>query len=140
MALFGLSPLVLSAIATSYFTDPITGLLNVSRYTTFLASLTAFVYIFSALVLHHAGSAVLTVDGEFNTRTAEEVGPGETTPLLASDLEFTPVPQPSKLNHTTSELLKTVDFWLLAVFCILTLGVVCAPTSHFFECRLLFIT
>ena len=132
MALFGLSPLVLSAIATSYFTDPITGLLNVSRYTTFLASLTAFVYIFSALVLHHAGSAVLTVDGEFNTRTAEEVGPGETTPLLASDMEFTATPHPSKLDHTTSELLKTVDFWLLGVFCILTLGVVCAPISRFF--------
>jgi len=140
MALFGLSPLVLSAIATSYFTDPITGLLNISRYMTFLAFLTVFVYIFSAFVLHYAGSPMLTVGAEFNIRTAEGVGPGETTPLLASDLGFTTVPHPSKLDHTKSELMKTVDFWLLVTFCILTLGVVCTPISRFFDCRLLFIT
>lgn len=117
MALFGLSPFFLSVLATNYFTDPITGLLNVSRYMTFLAFLTASVYTFSALVLRSApGAADLTVD----IRATEGVGPGESTPLLASD---SPSLNPSKIEHTTSEILKTGDFWLLAVFCFLTLGV-----------------
>jgi len=132
MALFGLSPLFLSVIATNYFTDPITGLLDVSRYMTFLAFLTASVYTFSALILRRAsGPGDLTVD----TRATEGVGPGESTPLLASDLQYIPAPHPSRVDHTTSDILKTGDFWLLAVFCFLTLGVVCSPIFCFFECH-----
>jgi hypothetical protein len=132
MALFGLSPLFLSVLATNYFTDPITGLLNVSHYMTFLAFLTAPVYTFSALVLHRTpGPADLAVD----TRATEGVRSGENTPLLASNLPSIPAPHPSRVVHTTSDILKTGDFWLLAVFCFLTLGVVCTPISRFFNCH-----
>lgn len=130
LALFGLSPLFLTVLATNYFTDPITGLLNVSRYMTFLAFLTASVYTFSALVLHHAYEpADLVVDA----RATEEVGSGETTPLLASNPPSNPAPHPPRIDHTTSDILKTGDFWLLAVFCFLTMGMVCTPISHFFN-------
>lgn len=132
MALFGLSPLFLSVLATNYFADPITGLLNVSRYMTFLTFLTASVYTFSALVLRRAPRAAdLAVDA----RATERVGSGEITPLLASDLPSIPAPHPSRVDYTTWDILKTGDFWLLVVFCFLTLGVVCIPIFRFFKCH-----
>jgi len=115
MALFGLSPLFLSVVASNYFTDPHTRTLNVSHFMLFLAILTTTVYLLGAVnlrtIVPDSGSAperLLSSDVEDNIR--------ETTVLL-------PKPTPTS-DPTVADLLRGQDFWLLMVFCILTLGAV----------------
>ncbi|KAF8969984.1 major facilitator superfamily domain-containing protein [Flammula alnicola] len=119
MALFGLSPLFYSVIATTFFMDPTTGLLNVVSFTAFLALTTGFVYIPGWLNLRRF--PINSTGGiEPNSSHVEGAIAAETTPLLAS--ESTEHPSGRPLDPTVGELLKKVDFWLLAIFCIFTLG------------------
>jgi len=120
MALFGLSPLFLSVVATNCFTDPATRLLNISRFMGFLALLTGSVYILGFINLrgfkHSPHEAEITADA------VEENTPQEASPLL----------EPTSRNRltmqaagpSTIELLHRIDFWLLIIFCVLILGTV----------------
>ena len=120
MALFGLSPLFLSVVASNYFTDAQTKTLNVSHFMLFLAILTTTVYLLGAVNLRNiipdsysAPERLSSSDVEEDVRE-EDVR--ETTALL-------PKPTPTS-DPTVAELLRSQDFWLLMVFCILTLGAV----------------
>ncbi|TFK42691.1 major facilitator superfamily domain-containing protein [Crucibulum laeve] len=115
LALFGLSPLFLSFIASTFFTDPTSGLLIVSQYMAFLAVMTGCVNIFGVFALK-------CIPGVPNDKVshppqvdAEAHLPEDTTPLLP--------PKSNKIVDSSSlGLLKDTNFWLLAIFCVITLG------------------
>lgn len=126
MALFSLSPLFLSYVATTFFIDTTTGLLNTTAFTNFLALMTACVYTFGYLNLRrfHVNTHTMPL-------SSSEAISDETTPLLGSEssaVAALPV-DPSVLY-----LLKDLDFWLLAIFCVLTLGVVSDGLVSVFFC------
>ena len=132
MALFGLSPLFLSVVATNFFIDPATGLLNTSHFTTFLALLTGLVYILGFINLPRLKHSINQV--QINSEAVEENIPQETSPLLAPTPPNHLIMQPS--NPSIMELLHGIDFWLLVVYCVLILGAVCILSTilvHFFE-------
>jgi hypothetical protein len=115
MALFGLSPLFLSVVASNYFTNPDTKTLDVPYFMLFLAILTTTVYLLGAVNLRiiipdsdSARERLSSSDVEEDIR--------ETTALL-------PKPTPAS-DPTVADLLRNQDFWLLMAFCILTLGAV----------------
>jgi hypothetical protein len=120
MALFGLSPLFLSVLATTFFIDPVTGLLNICDFMSFLALLTGLVHILGFFNLHGLKHSI--DQAQIIPETVEENIPQETSPLLA----------PTSQNHLTiqasdpsaMELLHRIDFWLLIIFCVLILGAV----------------
>lgn len=113
MALFGLSPLFLAAIATNFFTDPVTEQLNIYHFMTFLTLLTGLVYILGFINLQGVKQAQITLN------VVEENISEETAPLLA------PTPRTMQTSDPSpTELLCQMDFWLLIVFCVLIIGAV----------------
>lgn len=126
MALFGLSPLFLSLIASAYFTDTSSGLLNVSRYKGFLAILTGVVYLSGAYSLRGlAGNA------SYSKRDQETEEPNEDTILLPRRAD-----SESQVDGSVFTLLKDKNFWLLAVFCAFLFGAV-STLSFSLACPLL---
>ncbi|KDR81505.1 hypothetical protein GALMADRAFT_239491 [Galerina marginata CBS 339.88] len=121
MALFGLSPLFLSTVATSFFTDATTGIVNVPSFTFFLASLTSLVYFFGFISLRLVSWPSIQPPIQVRSTQGEETMPQETSPLLAS--QETESDSRHILGPTIGELLRKPDFWLLAIFCIFILGV-----------------
>ena len=120
MALFSLSPLFLSAIATNFFIHPATGQLNIYHFMSFLALLTGFVHILGFINMQGLKQ---TIDRAQTTAEAvEENIPQETSPLLASESQSLLTIQAS--NPSTMELLRRVDFWLLVLFCAFIIGAV----------------
>ncbi|KAF8797925.1 MFS general substrate transporter [Phlegmacium glaucopus] len=118
MALFGLSPLFLSIVATNFFTDPTTGLLNIPQFMGFLALLTGSVYILGFINLRGLNHSIDEV--QITPEAVEENIPQETSPLLAptsGDRLTTQASDPSAM-----ELVHRIDFWLLMAFCVLILG------------------
>lgn len=113
MALFGLSPLFLSVVASKYFTDPQTKTLDVSQFMLFLAILTTTVYLLGAVNLRNIIPDSDSAPERLSSSDVEE-DIRETTALL-------PKPTPTS-DPTVADLLRSQDFWLLMVFCILTLG------------------
>lgn len=116
MALFGLSPLFLSVIASTWFTDHATETLDVTKFTSFLAVFCCFVYLLGALSLRIDPTSDLepsVVEG-----TVSDID--ETTSLLSNQ----PKPPPAASEESLLHLLKQSDFWLLVVFCTFTLGAV----------------
>ena len=120
MALFSLSPLILSAIGTNFFIHPVTGQLNICYFMSFLALLTGFVYILGFINMR--GLKHSTDLAQTTSEAVEENTPQETSPLLA----------PTSLSHLTMqasnpsamELLRRIDFWLLTIFCVFIIGAV----------------
>ncbi|EAU88607.2 hypothetical protein CC1G_04313 [Coprinopsis cinerea okayama7 len=117
MALFGLSPLFLSVIASRWFTDQSTETLNVTRYTAFLAISSAAVYFSSALFLHINSDVEATAASQAASSDIENRDADETTSLLSSNRK-----PPTYQEQSVLTLLKKSDFWLLAIFCVVTLG------------------
>ncbi|KAF6765100.1 MFS general substrate transporter [Ephemerocybe angulata] len=118
MALFGLSPLFLSVIASNWFTDPTTDTLNVTRFTAFLAVFCGSVYLLGALALR---IDPLDIPVSTETPAAEEPRsgfPDETTTLLPDRQKLRQLPG----DGSIVDLARQSDFWLIAVFCLLTLG------------------
>lgn len=122
MALFGLSPLFLSVIATTWFTDSVTEALNVTNFTAFLAIFFGLVYVLGALTFRIDPStdvpAVQNVEprvGDSDSDSADE-----TTSLLP---DRTNKPRSVSTTGSVLELITQSDFWLVAVFCVFTLGV-----------------
>ncbi len=67
MALFGLSPLFLSVLASSFFTDPVSGL-DVTRYVAFIGILAGVVHVIGAINLRTPkpleSSTIQSIDDE----------------------------------------------------------------------------
>jgi hypothetical protein len=112
MALFGLSPLFLTAIASSYFTND-SGDLNATKYMLFLATLTGFVYLIGTLSLN--GPTRTANKWQSNSELVDE-----NSSLLPR--ESSPSREGSSHAHGQRYPLKDLSFWLLALFCFCTLG------------------
>lgn len=124
MALFGLSPLFLSVIASAWFTDPVTESLDVTKFTAFLSVFLGLTYILGAITLRIGDSA----DGPEVASTPSEESivatiDDETTLLLPERRK--PVSLPNE--GSVLSLIRQGDFWLIALFCMFTLG---AVSSH----------
>ncbi|KAE9399257.1 MFS general substrate transporter [Gymnopus androsaceus JB14] len=102
MSLFGLSPLLLSSIASNFFSDATTGSLDVTRFLQFLAVATG--------VVHLAGAYALTVPSTTTTlpRLLDNEHPAE----CATDPR----------DGSAVDLLRDPNFWLLALYMIMVLG------------------
>jgi len=112
MALFGLSPLFLSVIASKFFTDPEIGL-NVTEYLRFLSVLTGLVHLFGAFNIKTPAAGISISD----TEQASNVD--ERSPLLPST-SHSNVDKPSA--GSAMDLLRDPSFWVLAFFALVTLG------------------
>ena len=119
MALFSLSPLFLSAIATNFFIHPATGQLNICHFMSFLALLTGFVYILGFINMQGLKQSIDQVQ---TSEAVEENVPQETSPLLAPTSQSPLTMQASNLS--AMELLRRIDFWLLSIFCVFIIGAV----------------
>ncbi|TFK76555.1 MFS general substrate transporter [Pluteus cervinus] len=116
MALFGLSPLLLSTIATTYFISPITGLLDVPSFMDFLAYLTAFTHLVGFVVLRKVNSQPASSQ-DIATPSDEQ------TPLLPPKLNANDNGSPILQDaQSTLDLLQDPEFWLLAFYCLLIFG------------------
>ncbi|CAA7271802.1 unnamed protein product [Cyclocybe aegerita] len=111
LAFFGLSPLCFSVIASAFFTDS-AGALNVTHYMGFIALLTTFVYTLGFINMQAVPpSSDNFTHVEFNNHEGHRE---EERPLL---------PPKRAVDPTVPELLQKTDFWLIALVCVLILGV-----------------
>ncbi|OCH95034.1 MFS general substrate transporter [Obba rivulosa] len=128
MALFGLSPLFLSAIASGLFTDA-DGVLYMTRFFAFMAVLTGVVHLFGALTLPGPTPNSKTAPATSNPQElldedaedSDEVDPllpPTNKPQTAVNVVSVQEPQ----HGTTADLLKDAHFWLLAVIVALIVG------------------
>ncbi|KAF8902028.1 major facilitator superfamily domain-containing protein [Gymnopilus junonius] len=119
MALFGLSPLILSVLATSFFLDPMTGLLNVPAFANCLSVLSSVVYLGGCINFYRVPWPTPSATP---VESSDLIGANfaESSPLLGPGRTEASITRP--LNPTAIELLALLDFWLLAIFCICVLG------------------
>ncbi|ETW85749.1 hypothetical protein HETIRDRAFT_379852 [Heterobasidion irregulare TC 32-1] len=128
MALFGLSPLFLSLIASRFFTDPIAGL-NVTQFLTFHAVAAGLVHLLGAFNLHTPSvstrlSSLSEESSSFADSDPEEsLEPTERTPFLPGkqknvDVQVILVDEEASI----ADLLRDTQFWLLAIIIMFTLG------------------
>lgn len=144
MALFGLSPLFLSLIASNYFTSA-DGALEVTRFVTFMAILTGVVHVFGAINLRTPQitqvEALDTSDIQDDEESVLEQPSNERSPLIApnkkSNVQVTVVPVETK--QTVMDLLKDPYFWILAFLVMVCLGTVSPSTAHDTEDHLIHI-
>ncbi|KAI0720940.1 major facilitator superfamily domain-containing protein [Cerioporus squamosus] len=131
MAIFGLSPLFLSLVATRLFTSDQT--LDIPGFFMFMALLTGTVHFGSALIFRanrafevDAGAVVSTSDAESSASTVEP----EEEPLLGANDDSLPkdpvhvgvVPVEEPRDGSTLDLLKDRYFWVLCIWMSLTVG------------------
>ncbi|KAI9510884.1 MFS general substrate transporter [Russula earlei] len=124
MALFGLSPLFLSLLASEYFTDASTGL-NVTLFFSFLAVASGTVNLIGAFTLrlpqsHDRGASILD---RVAPRDDEENSTDERQPLLPnkpsrSDVQATPV----EGSSSALRLFRDPHFWILILILLIILG------------------
>lgn len=135
MSLFGLSPLFLSLLATSFFQNGEE--LDVTGFVAFMAVLGGVVHLIGAFTLRTPDIRTAnSSDDESNSSEAdvEYVASGsanERTPLLRGktqpDTKVTIVPVDQ--DQTAGELIRDPAFWLLAVSTLICLGSVRALYS-----------
>lgn len=116
MALFGLSPLILSFLASTWFMVPQRGL-DVANYTASLAVLTA--------VIHVIGAFNLRVEPATHQREATHPSGADVSMEDTSDFETSPLlPKKSYLGSYDSfwDVLREPHFWILACVSLLVLG------------------
>lgn len=137
MALFGLSPLVLSLVANRVFTHPDSGL-DVTHFLGFLAAAAGTTHLFGALCMQgpepkhtHSHSSSPLEDEENCSPTsvpseeAESDIDDEARPLLESNKptaegDLTPVPEPQ--HGSVGDLLKDPYFWMLFAILVVLIG------------------
>ncbi|KAF8636738.1 hypothetical protein AX17_003541 [Amanita inopinata Kibby_2008] len=118
MALFGLSPLFLTMIASRYFTDEV-GDLNAVRYMIFLAVFSGFVHLLGAFALNDIHwFRQLTRPRTLSECESECIS--ETSALLARRPSSTLLRGASASGEGLP--VKDSSFWLLCAFCFCTLG------------------
>ena len=125
MALFGLSPFFFSVIGSNFFTNPNTGLLDVTHYTRFIALINCVVYAGGFVILKEVPQAIDVISVTEAQSDCVTRAEDENTPLLsnATTCAYQPVVNKSA-NPTISELLARLDFWLLGLFCMMVFGFV----------------
>lgn len=116
LALYGLSPLFLSLIASTWFTDPETGL-NVSRFLGFQAFLSGTVHLLGSIALRAIPSPAEPMK-LLNMETSETLEPDEHSLLLP--------PSSSQVapggDGSVRDLLRDPGFWALCGVLMATLG------------------
>lgn len=118
MALFGLSPLFLSFLASAFFTTPETGL-DVSHYLTCLAILAGVVNFFGALTMGTPQTLAQKAQEDADTEQ-----PDEHTQLLPGKVSTaTGDVVPVEEDGTVLDLLKDVHFGALIAVALLVCGV-----------------
>lgn len=136
MCIFGLSPLFLSLIASTFFTNAHSGL-DVTNFLTFLAVITGLVYVLGAFILRalppNTSDPLPTLSEPIVPSTSNEDpepsdSANERAPLLPHKTTDDPAEPHSKKLHAQGgsalALVKDPHFWLLAVFSLLILGAV----------------
>jgi hypothetical protein len=118
MALFGLSPLFLTHVATNRFTDRYTNTLHVVPFTAYLAVAAGVLHLIGALSFSQAG---LNSKDEHTASRDPELPASETSQLLPKN-EYTP--ELHAKTDSTWGLLAQSQFWLLFLFCICVFGAV----------------
>ena len=116
MALFGLSPLILSFFASIWFSDPRRGL-DVAGFTAFLAILTGVVHVIGAINMTVEPMSVQDVVSPRSLEDRHE-GPeahSESTPLL-------PKKPPFQTYDRVWDVIRDWHFWVLGLVVLLTLG------------------
>lgn len=118
MALFGLSPLCLSVLASYFFIDPGSGLLDIVRFLKFMAVLTAATHLLGYFVLQipPASSVAAPICDRVDCDTTDENSillPRKTGDELLG-------------NHfiMSRHPIKDRSFWLLWCYCFLVIGAV----------------
>ncbi|PVG02278.1 MFS general substrate transporter [Serendipita vermifera] len=122
-AFFGLSPLFLSFIASAFFTTPDDGKLNITAFLITLAIAAGIAHLIESVFLKAFPPKAADTHSE-----DEEID--NPVPVLHSPTERTPLINPPKPNiqtlihpeQTIFQLLKDIDFWLLALTMLLLLG------------------
>ncbi len=151
MALFGSSPLVISMLATRYFSLS-DGVIDVTHFLGFMSAVTAATHLFGTFALRGPSTkpedaqdqptiVVTDADEERNIAAPqnnialEDEESEETSALLASNkrprnaVEIIPVPEPQ--HGTVLDLLKDTYFWILAFIATVVFGSVRTPhISH----------
>jgi len=119
MALFGLSPLFLTPVGSSWFTNHYTGVFQVVRFTAYLAIVTGAVHLIGALTFSRAG---LNSKVEHSASRDLDYEPDETSRLLPCEGGAEYIPELHVKTDTTLGFLKHGHLWLLIVFCICIFG------------------
>ncbi|KAH7107571.1 MFS general substrate transporter [Auriculariales sp. MPI-PUGE-AT-0066] len=119
MALFGLSPLALSFIASSFFTGP--DGLDVTQFTSFLAVLAAASHIIGAFALQILPPAQPPARSGLPPIEEEDSASERSSLLPKTPVEYLELPPGSDGSVWT--LLKDVEFWAVGVTSLVILGV-----------------
>ncbi|KIY50968.1 MFS general substrate transporter [Fistulina hepatica ATCC 64428] len=119
MALFGLSPLVLSSIASTFFMDTSTDAVNVTHYMAFLAIFTGIIHALGSVILP---SGPLVERAPVVTGDLAGSSPDETTRLLNEPPDQIEGAPPSAA-HSTLDLLRELDFWVFLLIVAVNVGV-----------------
>lgn len=116
MALFGLSPLFLSYIASRFFSDGATGALDITQFLQFLA--------ISAGIAHLAGAFTLVMPSSTTIlpTSATDDDANEQSPLI--NREIAPDCTQDPRDNSTFEFLRDPYFWILALYMVMILGAV----------------
>ncbi|KAF8575793.1 MFS general substrate transporter [Ramaria rubella] len=117
MALFGLSPLILTVFASTWFTDSQHDL-NVASYTAFLAVLTGVVHVIGAINLKvepQPKESTYSITSPAGESTEDLEAYSETSPLLIGKV-------PVQTYARAWDVLCDCHFWLLALVVLLALG------------------
>lgn len=126
MALFGLSPMFLSVLASSFFTDD-EGQLDVTHFVGFLSILCGVVHAIGAINMRTPEVQGLESDGiptQLDEESPHRTRVSERTPLIKhSSPENTRVEViPVEHTQAISDLLRDPSFWLLAMIVMFSLG------------------
>jgi hypothetical protein len=113
MALFGLSPLLLSLIASNKFTNPDTGL-DVTRFLRFLSTFAGAIHLIGAVNLRTPQPRARTRSEDLE-RTTEV---NEQSRLLPRE----PTSSQVRDNGSTLDLLRDPYFWVLASILVVVMG------------------
>lgn len=119
MALFGLSPLFLTSVASKWFTDHTTGLLHVVQFTAYLALISGLVHLFGALAFSFAQCNSKDIQA---SSPDPETQPHEGSRLLPREERVEYTPESHIKTDTTLGFLTDRHVWLLIIFCICILG------------------
>lgn len=123
MALFGLSPLFLTSVALSWFTNHYNGVFQVVRFTAYLAVVSGAVHLLGAITFSRAG---LNSKDQSSASRDLDYHPDETSQLLPREERAEYIPELHVKTDTTLGFLKHGYLWLLIIFCICVFGAVSA--------------
>jgi len=123
MALFGLSPLFLCLLASTFFTDPSTGL-DAPRFLNFLALTSGVIHLLGAFNMrlckaqHMSPLTPASASASEEERSIDEREPLLPNKPISSDSQVIPIGE----GRSVIELLKDSHFLLLAFVALITLG------------------